>query len=78
VVWHRPDAAAWSPAARDRLAALQSAPGQVDRAWHWLNGRRTVAEVWERLQVGGVVAFPVVQAYLQLLEDEGLVTQGPR
>ncbi len=77
-VWHRPDEAGLSPAGRDRLAALRAESGKVDRAWHWLNGRRTVVEVWERLQAGGTVSAAVLQAYLEALEAEGLVGQGPR
>jgi len=50
---------------------LKSTDGKVLRAWDWLNGWRTVEEIWERIQFGGAVTFEMVADYLELLIAEG-------
>ncbi len=52
----------------------QQNPG-IHRAWDWLNGRRTLGEVWERLQYGGKTPFGALCALIALLQEEGLVEE---
>ncbi|MFH1566808.1 MAG: hypothetical protein ABIL09_02335, partial [Gemmatimonadota bacterium] len=71
--WSRPGPEQLSAPGRECLAALRAAPGEVERAWGWIDGRRTVWQILERLQHGGAVELSALSQYLQLLADEGLV-----
>ena len=74
--WTAPAAGALSEAGQERLAALEAEGGGPARAWAWINGRRSVSEVWERLQHGGAVPCETVAAYLALMAEEGVLASG--
>ena len=48
--WSQPADELLSAKGRRQLAELRATPGQVERAWPWINGRRTAAEICDRLQ----------------------------
>jgi len=62
-----------SAAGQARLPALRERCSGVERMWPWINGRRTVREIWERVQFGGTVPWEAAIDYLELLAAEGLV-----
>jgi hypothetical protein len=62
-----------SAAGQARLPALRERCSGVERMWPWINGRRTVREIWERVQFGGAAPWDVAIDYLELLAAEGLV-----
>jgi hypothetical protein len=47
----------------------------LDRVWAWVNGRRSVTEIWARLRAGGEIKLSVIADYLALLAEEGLVAE---
>lgn len=61
---------AFSESGLDCLKSLRER-GNIGRIWIWINGRRTVQEIYERLQFGGVMPYDVVKKYAELLVDEG-------
>ncbi len=70
--WQHPSDGAFSESGRERLKSLRER-GNVGRIWNWINGRRTVLEIYERLQFGGVIPYDVVRKYAELLVEEGFV-----
>ena len=70
--WKKPTDDRFSEDGQARLRALRARCAGVDRVWDWINGRRTVGEIWERVQFGGAVPCEVVVAYLELLASEKL------
>lgn len=71
--WGRPGDRQLSPEGRERLSELRAAPGRVERAWPWINGRRTTGEICARLELGGAVELASVEGYLELMEREGFL-----
>jgi hypothetical protein len=70
--WQHPPDGAFSGPGLDRLKSLRER-GNIGRIWSWINGRRTVQEIYERLQFGGVIPYDVVRKYTELLVEEGFV-----
>jgi len=68
--WQHPPDSAFSDSGRERLRALRER-GNVDRIWNWINGRRTVKEIYDRVQFGGAITYDIVKKYAELLVDEG-------
>jgi len=68
--WRRPADQAYSEAGRARLLSLRRRHPSVEEAWSWLDGRRDVGQVWERLQFGAPVTGRAVADYLDLLVAE--------
>ena len=67
--WRAPADNAFSEAGRAKLSALRER-ANVGRIWNWINGRRTIEEIWERMQFGGAVPYDVVAEYVELLVAE--------
>jgi len=67
-----------SAAGEARLPALRERCSGVERIWPWINGRRTVREIWERVQFGGTVPWDVMADYLELLAAEGFAVEFTR
>jgi hypothetical protein len=61
---------------RERLNELRATPGQVERAWPWINGRRTAGGICQRLQLGGAVERGTVEGYMELMAQEGFLEKG--
>lgn len=74
--WRPPADNAFSEAGRAKLIALRGR-ANVGRIWNWLNGRRTVEEVWERVQFGGAMSYDIVADHLELLVAEGFAARIP-
>jgi hypothetical protein len=69
--WRVPSDKAFSEAGRAKVNALRErVNGNLARIWNWINGRRTVEEIWERVQFGGHIPYDVVAEYLELLAAE--------
>mgnify|MGYP005836560625 CR=1 FL=1 len=78
--WGLPGAEALSAAGQKRLAALRKRAGvraDLDRVWAWVNGRRSVTEIWARLRADGEIKLGVIADYLALLAEEGFVVESP-
>lgn len=74
--WRVPSDSAFSEAGRAKASALRErVNGNLARIWEWINGRRTVEEIWERVQFGGHIPYDVVAEYLELLAAEGFVAR---
>lgn len=73
--WRMPADSNFSEAGRAKLSDLRKRNGNALRAWNWINGRRTVEEIWERVQFGGAVDYETVADYLELLSAEGMVVK---
>jgi len=69
--WDAPDDEALSDVARTILEELRAGAGLVERAWEWINGRRSLERIWERLQYGGPVARETLARYVELMVDGG-------
>jgi len=72
--WQMPNDSDFSEAGREKLFALREGSGSVMRAWNWINGRRTMEEIWERVQFDDAVPYDVVADFLELLMDEGMAS----
>ena len=70
--WHLPPLEQFSPAGQVKLTTLRQQYPGIDRAWDWVNGRRSTGEIWERLQYGDPLPIEALPAYLELLVSEGL------
>lgn len=68
--WQHPPDSAFSDSGRERLRALRE-HGNVGRIWNWINGRRTVKEIYDRVQFNGAITYDIVKKYAELLVDEG-------
>lgn len=68
--WQHPPDSAFSDSGRERLRALRE-HGNVGRIWNWINGRRTVKEIYDRVQFNGAIPYDIVKKYAELLVDEG-------
>jgi hypothetical protein len=73
--WRRPSDNAFSEAGQVKLRALSERNSGIWRIWNWINGRRTVRELWERVQFGGVVPYDIAAEYLELLVAEGFAVE---
>jgi uncharacterized protein DUF4910 len=71
--WDVPEDGSLSSAARSKLQVLASSGGDVTRAWEWINGRRSLERIWERLQYGGLVEREALAGYVEMLVNEGCV-----
>jgi hypothetical protein len=74
--WVLPPDEVLSAGGQKKLAALRKQAGakaNLDRIWAWVNGRRSVPEIWARLRAGGEIKPRLITAYLRLLAEEGLV-----
>jgi hypothetical protein len=72
--WRSPAASAFSEAGQAKLSALRER-ANVERIWNWVNGRRTVEEIWKRVQFGGAMPYDIVSEYLELLVVEGFAAK---
>jgi aminopeptidase YwaD len=72
-----PDLEQLSPAGQGELTTLRQQHPGIDRAWDWLNGRRSAGQVWERLQFGGALPFEAVLDYLDFLIAERVALRIP-
>ncbi len=70
--WQHPPDSAFSESGRKCLSSLRDR-GNVGRIWNWINGRRNVKEIYDRLQFGGIMPYDLVKKYIELLVDEGFV-----
>lgn len=70
--WKLPAHKKISPKARAGLAALREQAPDIEKAWDWLNGRRSLIEVWERLQYPAPVPASTLIAFCDLLCQEKL------
>lgn len=68
--WRSPGEDAFSETGKAKLRALREL-ANVGKIWDWINGRRTVEEIWMRLQFGGAMRYNVVADYLELMATEG-------
>jgi hypothetical protein len=74
--WRVPSDNAFSEAGVAKVSILRErVNGNLARIWDWINGRRTVEEIWERVQFGGHIPYDVVAEYLELLAAEGFVAR---
>jgi len=73
--WRVPSDNSFSEAGRGKLAALRKRNRNVTKAWDWINGRRTIEEVWKRAQFYGDIPYDVVADYLELLVAEGMAVK---
>ena len=60
---------------RAKLSALRERNGKLTRTWDWINGRRTIEEIWERVQFDNAVSYDIVADYLELLIAEGMAIE---
>ena len=68
--WRSPGENAFSETGKVKRRNLMEKTN-VGRVWNWINGYRTIEEVWERVQYGGEIPYKIVADYMQLLADEG-------
>ena len=74
--WRVPSDNAFSEAGQAKVSTLRErVNGNLARIWDWINGRRTVEEIWERVQFGGHIPYEVVAEYLETLAAEGSVAR---
>jgi hypothetical protein len=71
--WQHPQDSAFSESGRQKLQALHER-GNVGHIWNWINGRRTVNEIYERVQFSGTIPYDLVKKYVELLADEGFIS----
>jgi len=71
--WHVPPDERFSITGKEKLERLRQQYKGIDEAWKWLNGRRSVVEVWERLQFSEAFPADGLVAYLDLLVAEGMI-----
>jgi hypothetical protein len=71
--WQHPHDGAFSESGRQKLQALRER-GNVGHIWNWINGRRTVREIYERVQFGGTMPYDLVKKYTELLTGEGFIS----
>ena len=76
--WRVPADNAFSETGQTKLRAIRERNSNIGRIWNWLNGQRTIEEVWERIQFGGAVPYDVVADYLELLVEEGFAEKAER
>ena len=69
--WRAPSDNDFSEEGLAKLRAIRERSGNIGKIWNWINGHRTIEEVWERVQFGGDIAYNVVADYLELLVAEG-------
>ncbi|MGQ9608374.1 MAG: DUF4910 domain-containing protein [bacterium] len=67
--WRLPAESEFSEGGRQKLQVLKE-NGNIDRIWNWINSRRTIEEIWERVQFGGKISCNVVAEYIELLVSE--------
>ena len=73
--WRMPPDNDFSEAGREKLSVLRERNGSVVKVWNWINGRRTMEEIWERAQFDGAVPYDVVADFLELLMDERMASR---
>ncbi len=75
--WNPLPDAELSESARARLAELAGDGDtrlELGRIWRWINGRRTVADIYRRLRHGGEIPVETIAEYLRLMAREGAIT----
>ncbi|MBI2297930.1 MAG: hypothetical protein HYU66_03075 [Armatimonadetes bacterium] len=75
--WQMPELAAEVRAALEGLRRVDGEPFDWRRAWRWINGRRSAAEIRERMAWYGAAELGTVVACLRLFEEAGLVAALP-
>lgn len=73
--WRTPSDHDFSEDGRAKLSALRERNGKLTRTWDWINGRRTIEEIWERVQFDNAVSYDMVADYLELLIAEGMAVE---
>ena len=73
--WRTPSDSEFSDKGRAKLVALRERGSNVVKAWDWLNGRRTIEEVWKCMQHRNAVPYDTVADYLELLMAEGMAVR---
>ncbi len=73
--WKLPGHKKISPGARAGLARLREQAPDIEKAWDWLNGRRSLQEVWDRLQFPNPVPASTLIAFCDLLCQENLAVE---
>lgn len=73
--WRMPSDGDFSDAGKKKLLALRKHNKSVGKAWDLINGRRTVEEIWERVQFYDAVPYSAIADYLYLMIDEGMVVE---
>jgi len=71
--WQHPSDSAFSESGRNKLSMLRDRCN-IGHIWNWINGRRTIKEIYERAQFNTPIPYKVVQEYLELLSDEKFVS----
>jgi len=71
--WYSPPDSLFSEQGQSKLRSLKDR-GNVGKVWSWINGRRSVGEIWERIQFGGSVTYDAVADYIDLLVSEGFAS----
>lgn len=67
--WRLPSESEFSEGGRQKLQVLKE-NGNINRIWDWINGRRTVEEIWERIQFSGEIPCKSVAEYIEVLVSE--------
>jgi hypothetical protein len=71
--WQHPPDGAFSESGRQKLQALREC-GNVGNIWNWINGRRTVSEIYARVQFNGTIPYDLIKKYIELLADENFIS----
>jgi len=70
--WQHPPDSAFTESGRQNLQALRER-GNIGQIWNWINSRRTIKEIYERIQFGGNMPYDLVKKYVELLVNEGSI-----
>jgi hypothetical protein len=72
--WRIPPDRAFSESGQAGLRSLRER-ANPNNIWNWINGKRTIKEIWERVQYGGAIGYKIVADYLDLLMAEGFAVR---
>jgi hypothetical protein len=70
--WYHPPDNAFSEDGQKKLANLRGRCN-VNHIWNWINGHRTVKEIYDRVQFNNPITYDVLKEYLNLLLSENFV-----
>jgi len=70
--WQHPPDGAFSDSGRKKLIKLRERCN-VGKIWNWINGHRTVKEIFERVQFNSPIPGDVMKEYMDLLLEEKFV-----
>jgi hypothetical protein len=76
--WQLPSNGGFSQSGKAQKQMLHKQGAQVEQVWDWINGKRSVSEIWARAQTNTRMDVSVVYDLLCLLESEGLVVEVAR